>query len=113
MPTNLHEVASRRLSAVPDTYVYSLAPVISPREVAPSGLVALTSNNELFLLDPRDLSYHRLSPISIPEGASSLVSASGDESPSSLLACGGADGSATVYDTRTLDPVVRVKQGQS
>ena len=89
-------------------------PIFRQNDTDPGLLAALTSADELILLDPRDQFKHQTAFTDLPEGVSCIASgiAGKDELSCSLLAVAGADGCATVYDTRTLGAQFRFKQGK-
>lgn len=91
-------------SAVSGSYVYSIIPA------SDRSLVALTSADELFLLDRETLrkdSSQRFSDV--PKGATCIVSGYNDRN---LVICAGRDGCIVTFDVRSQKKASQFKLGK-
>jgi hypothetical protein len=97
------EVASCAPSHKADSYIYTIAPTAS------TGLAAITSADELLLLDTQHL--QNASAISfpdVPSGVTSMVV--GDQEAWSVVCCG-RDGITATFDLRSQKITSHFKQG--
>lgn len=97
-------LASCSPSEQANSYIYAIVPI------AGSGLAAITSANELVLLDRQNLSNSPVLRLSdVPRNVNCLVPADGE---GNLILCSGGDGSAATYDVRSRSRVGHIKTGR-
>ena len=99
MSTNLEQIAADYPSSHAGSYLYRMKPVDFGSTVA---LAVISSADELLLLDSNDITRTPTSFPDIPKGVTCL--ATGDVRNArqlrSVVACGGQDGVAALYDVR-------------
>lgn len=99
--------ASIAPSRADNAYIFALVPTIG------NGLAAITSADELIVVDRQNLSTSQtISFDGIPTGTNCLIS--GDDSGQSLL-CSGTDGNVTTFDVRShkKSSNIRIGKGSS
>jgi hypothetical protein len=100
----LQEQASCTPSQTPDSYIYALAPVAS------NGIAAITSADELLLLDRQSL--QTASPLyfsDVPAGVTCMVTSNAE---GSSIICAGRDGVIATFDTRSQKRTAQFNQGK-
>lgn len=103
MSQTFGEVASCSPSRKADSYIYSIAPTTS------NGLAAITSADELLLVDIQDLQLaNALYFADVPVGLTTMVL--GDNEGMSIV-CAGRDGTTATFDVRSQKRASHFKQG--
>jgi|SRR5271154_5401206 len=98
------QVAACSPSQQTGTYIYTITPTVD------GGLAAISSADELFLLDRQNLATTPSSRFSdVPAGVTCLTAI--DEAGSGLL-CAGRDGVVAAYDVRSQKQVSHFKLGK-
>lgn len=103
MPQIFGEVASYSPSRTADSYIYAITPTTS------RGLVAITSADDLLLLDLQNLQDAKaLYFQNVPFGVTAMTA--GDLAGTSII-CAGRDGVTATFDLRSQQRVSHFKQG--
>ncbi|KIV96882.1 hypothetical protein PV10_00696 [Exophiala mesophila] len=103
MSLSYRQVASCCPPAASDVYIFTILPT------ADRGIVAITSNNHLYLLDSTTLqTSHAVTPKNLPKNLTSLVVA--DDGCSAI--CGGVDGLVSIFDVRTRAQIGQFQTGK-
>jgi hypothetical protein len=103
MPKIFGEIASCAPSRRGDSYIYTIAPTAS------NGLAAITSADELLVLDLQSLqNANALQFADVPVGVTSMVIE--DQERTSVI-CAGRDGTTTIFDLRIQKRTSHFKQG--
>jgi hypothetical protein len=100
----LQEQASCAPSQKPDSYIYALAPIAS------NGIAAITSADELLLLDRQNL--QTATPLyfsDVPTGVTCMVPS--DAEGTSII-CAGRDGVIATFDTRSQKKTAQFNQSK-
>ena len=97
------EVASCAPSQKGDSYIYAIAPTLS------GGLVAISSADELLLLDLQHL--HNGKALYLPDVPTGVTSMTLGDLEGTSVICGGRDGVTATFDLRSQRRVSYFQQG--
>ena len=100
----LHQIAACAPSRTAGTYIYSIIPLGS------GGLAAITSADELLVLDAQSLSSPHVTLKNVPTGISCLTKSEQDQN---VVICAGRDGVISAFDLRSQTMVVTIEQSES